>query len=120
MEKIPPFATSNMGDNQEHPLPSQGAGNGQEEVQIRGCNCRIFREDSSPRALFWCRSSGGQQGMHRPRGSRPRARSSYLSVDALQELQLLPQETHSHLQLLLGQVQTVHVLERHHVLSEKR
>lgn len=58
--------------------------------------------------------------MGEPWGSRQGARSSYLSVDALQELQLLPQEAHSHLQLLLGQVQTVHVLERHHVFSEKR
>lgn len=37
-------------------------------------------------------------------------RSSYLSVDALEELELLPQEPHANLQLLLGQVQTVHVL----------
>lgn len=61
----------------------------------------------------------GQQVMPHPQGSTQGARSSYLSIDALQELQLLPQEAHSHLQLLLGQVETVHVLERHHVCSEK-
>lgn len=58
--------------------------------------------------------------MHRPWGSKEGAGSSYLGVDALQELQLLPQEAHSHLQLLLGQVETVHILERHHVFGEKR
>lgn len=58
--------------------------------------------------------------MHCPRGSRAGAGSSYLGVDALQEFQLLPQEAHSHLQLLLGQVKAVHILERHHIFGEKR
>lgn len=58
--------------------------------------------------------------MYRPRGSRAGAGSSYLGIDALQELQLLPQEAHSYLQLLLGQVKTVHILERHHIFGGKR
>lgn len=47
------------------------------------------------------------------------ARSSYLSIDALQELQLLSQETHSHLQLLLGQIETIHILERYQEFGER-
>lgn len=46
-------------------------------------------------------------------------RSSYLSIDALEELELLPQEPHANLQLLLGQVQTVHVLGTHRGFREK-